>query len=111
MASSPTGTVTRSSPVRRAKGAVPAGLQARYAAARSKALAAQARKRAADPQQVPRRADPRAAVAEMMRPCTCSHPQLNHWATKTGRVTWCSIATDAGPCGCELYRRAPGGTA
>ena len=85
--------------------------EARYAAARAKALAAQARKRPADPQQVPRRADPRAAVAEMMRPCTCTHAALNHWQTESGRVTWCSIATAAGPCGCELYQRAPGGAA
>jgi hypothetical protein len=85
--------------------------KAQYAAARAKALAAQARKRPADPQQVPRRADPRAAVAEMMQPCTCTHPALNHWQTESGRVTWCSIATATGPCGCELYQRAPGGAA
>ena len=78
--------------------------RAQYAAARAKALAAQARKRPADPHQVPRQADPRVRVAEMMRPCTCSHPELNHWETGTGRVTWCSIATAAGPCGCQSYQ-------
>jgi hypothetical protein len=92
-----------------ASSAVPAGSSAQYAAARKKALATQARRRPADPQRNQPYTDPRAAVAEMMRPCTCTHPELNHWKTDAGRVTWCSIATAAGPCGCEKYQPQGGG--
>lgn len=84
-----------------------AGSSAQYAAARAKALKTQARRRPADPQQTTRHGDPRARVAEMRRLCTCTHPELSHWKTDAGRVTWCSIATSDGPCGCESYQPAP----
>lgn len=83
----------------------------RYAAERARQLKAQARRTAADPQHGSNR-DPRETVAALMAPCTnwaadwrpCAHPQLSHMTSDAGAVTWCSITTAAGPCGCEQHQ-------
>jgi hypothetical protein len=76
---------------------------ARYAAARRRALTRQA-----DPPQARRAPAParRGDVADPGRPCSCTggdrppHSGYVHHLTETGNRTWCTITTGAGRCPC-----------
>lgn len=85
-----------------------------YDRARRKAQA----RRPADPQNASSGPGAPARIAALMRPCAtvlddggvCGATALEHaiGQRKGAEVrTGCSVATDAGPCGCELY--TPGG--
>lgn len=88
----------------------PADPRAAYAAERARLLKAQARRRPADPQSggecgaAPATRQPCATPVSRADPWrVCGDPQLSHWVTSAGNVTWCSIATAAGRCGCERF--------